>query len=474
MRDVDSDVNNAAFPARVESISRGMNCVVAHAVQFAGTSGVRMLRPAATIGRSSGLTPPFLLLRAATRAISTDPQALGHGKKLMKRPRPTPRSTPMPADNTRKGPAKVSLIVKEYASLVPMVKRFVLKVHPDMVHSSGSDVVAVNQAGIQEFFRLFDSLKPRCGDDDGSADPSSAQQQRQPLKTRYNLSFYYRPPLPAVILADLGQQAGELRRANVDITVPPLFQERMTQLEQRGQLKQSRSEWLGFAMDSLDKLLCAVGVDANMMLSPEHKAIVEKSAENASKARHNGGKGGELSSTQYSGALGALRANLLEYSPLLQGKGAPFPTVGMSRDSVFSMKERTGRALSLLSDRGKILPSSSLTGEQVRRAFNELRAAFTTYHDALQLYHPLWPAVAVNLGPTGVWLAQPGTRSLHVPWDFSPSELVAFVQRHLPSLVASANKDVPGRVAAQARATKASKRGRSTGYSMYYDAASKA
>jgi hypothetical protein len=373
----------------------------------------------------------------------------------------------------RTGAAPRTVVVASFASLLPLVKRIVLKVHPDIVHAAGPEAVSVNEASVREFFRLFDTLKQRCGGDDGSGTgPGSAPlgAAPAPLKHRYDLSFfYYAPPARGV------SGGHELRRANVDIAVPPLFQERTAALEGRGLAPQARSHWLGLAVDTTTKLLAAVGLGGVVrpVLAPEHQAVVDRAREQQHQQQRtgsatSGASGGRFRQADADGAMGALRRNLLSASPLVQGKGDAFPTYGMATASVYSLKQRTSRVLALLASAGRqggggFAPSPELSPEQARAGFTALRHTLIAHHDGLQLYHPLWPAVAVTLAPSGVWAAVPPARSLTLPWDATPEETVRFIQRAFPSLVAAAQAQVPGRLAraqqAAAAATAAARKG---------------
>lgn len=365
-----------------------------------------------------------------------------------------------------------TVVVTSFASLLPLVKRVVLKVHPDIVHAAGAEAVAVNEGSVRELFRLFDTLKQRCGGDDGAGAPPPGAAAPSPLKHRYDLSFFYYAPLAKGGSAGAGGGGGhELRRANVDIAVPPLFQERTAALEARGLAPQARSHWLGLAVDALTKLLAAVGLGAVVRpaLAPEHQAVVDRAREQQQAHRSGGAagsSGGRFRQADADGAMGALRRNLLQSSPLEQGKGDAFPAYGMATASVYSLKQRTARVLSLLAtDRpggGGFAPSAGLSPEQARRGFTALRRALIAHHDGLRLYHPLWPAVAVTLAPSGVWAALPAARSLTLPWDASEEEAVRFIQRAFPTLVAAAQAELPGRLARaqqQAAATAARKGG---------------
>jgi len=52
--------------------------------------------------------------------------------------------------------------ISKFSDITPWLKRFLLRVHPDVVQSHGKEVSDLNQASLQECLRLFDSVKAAC------------------------------------------------------------------------------------------------------------------------------------------------------------------------------------------------------------------------------------------------------------------------------------------------------------------------
>ena len=76
----------------------------------------------------------------------------------------------------------------------------------------------------------------------------------------------------------------------------------------------------------------------------------------------------------------------------------------------------------------------------------QVRGVLLARHDALQLYHPLWARVVVQLVPAGgPWGVDPPRCRFEVPADFTPDELSSFVEKHWGAVVAAAGGVMGGR-----------------------------
>ena len=332
-----------------------------------------------------------------------------------------------------------------------------LRIHPDIVTSYGPDVVAVNEASLQELFTLLDAIKIRATNRD--ARDSTPPPRIVPLQPRYSFSFYYR--------GVGGGGESDLRRTTHVVNVPPLFEQRVAVLDGRGQGDAARAHCLLLAVDALRKLLTGVGLTGEaqrLALAPELAALIEREdggrrrrsnggglfdgddggggggdGEPAGgsgarqRERHRPGSGGAGGDTAYA----ALRDNLRNMSPLEQGKGdGGFDRT--STASVFPAKVRRERALAVLASPDRVAPVAGVPAEHARDALSRLLAVMTAHHDALRLYDPLWPAMSVTLEEAGgPWASHPSTGTLHVPVDFSAGEFVEFVDRAWPQLMAA-------------------------------------
>ena len=135
-----------------------------------------------------------------------------------------------------------------FSDIAPWLKKFLLRVHPDIVQSHGKEVVSVNQTSLQEVLRLFDGIKSQCAEDAPSAPPPT-------LKNRYDLPFYV--PSAAAAAQNPGDVDANslvrrgLARVTISLPVPKQFSERVVLLVQRGLRLDARAHWLELGRTSL-------------------------------------------------------------------------------------------------------------------------------------------------------------------------------------------------------------------------------
>ena len=377
--------------------------------------------------------------------------------------------------DAERGPARKSLqpprvLISEFKHVLPLVKRLVLRMHPDVVTSFGAEVVAANEAALQDLFRLLDTVKQHCRDESvPHGMPQSAAGRAAPLSPRYTFAFFYRAPGTRP-----DTQRRDLTRASVDARAPPLLEERTAVFAARGFNAEAKALWLEFVLTVLRKLLIAVGLSAearSLSLAPSLADAIVRANRNtagghsSSVTNSSSGAGAGESArapprfgSPPDSAIDALRDNLLSMSPLEQGKGSPSPYQDATapRASVFPLAARRARALEVVGTR--VLPAPGLPDAHVRAAFDALRAAFTVHHDALQLYHSVWQALSIVVGPPGSECsAEPVSLVMRLPADLNAAGLVAFVRGALPAMIVKARQGVAPRAAAARR--NASRRG---------------
>jgi hypothetical protein len=115
-----------------------------------------------------------------------------------------------------------ALTITSFKDLANPTKRFILRVHPDVVHSHGEEVVATNEESLQEFFRLFECLRLRCEQAENKiagASNTPASKLGGVLKPRYDLTFFYR--------SLVAESTANVQRCAVEVTLPAAFDERM-------------------------------------------------------------------------------------------------------------------------------------------------------------------------------------------------------------------------------------------------------
>jgi hypothetical protein len=354
-------------------------------------------------------------------------------------------------------------------------------------------VAATNETGVQELFRLLDGLKNRY--EIASAVSASAAPKDVSLKARYPMAFFFEPlrvqSANAALLRDVPgtSRAGEdgddgdqpaapaagassadrLQRAAVSVTVSAVFDEKMRLILRKGQAKEATAHWLNAAVEAIQRCLDALDLAVALRLTPELEQLLQESRSNGNAIAADGsrtagpGSGGSRGARRGGGdfmqdALSALRSNLVEHSPLVQGKGRAFPNPAQAADSVFSLKERHARALSLLGREWAVGPvagalGSSLSPAQLRAAMDRLRVLFVERHDALQLYHALWPSLQLRIGgPAQPYYADVPARTFCVPCGVEAAPLLDMVSRFLPPMVEHASRGIGTRLRAEREA----------------------
>ena len=185
---------------------------------------------------------------------------------------------------------------------------------------------------------------------------------------------------------------------------------------------------LHLATDSLAKLLQAVHIDTELKLDDSLKQIVEAAAKTSAKKRRQASD-----ADAFAGAVDALHMNLSHESPLVQGKRSRQPLFSSdSETGVFSLKQRRERAYWLLSRSSNVSTSSTLSREQCRLGMQHLAALLIRWHDAIQLYDTMWDAIRLHL--SHALYADVENAYMHIPYNVSDEEFLAFLQQYLPAM----------------------------------------
>ena len=418
----------------------------------AGAGNLSTPFAAVTLGRPARRQFSFAALRSASEHHT----------------RATPAAAAAAAASLRAGAAE-PIVVSKFTALLPLVKRLVLRIHPDVVTAYGPDVVTVNESSLQELFTLLDIVKTRSALDPRGADPLKVPPRTQPLQPRYHFSFYYRGS-GGTGTRGIGGSGGdahpELRRTNHVIAVDPLFESRVSVLAERGQPETARAHWLSFAIDALRKLLSGVGLSADahrLTLDASLRSLLASSSSGAGSSssgdRRSPRQRRYPTAAEQDSAYSALRENLREMSPLEQGKGgdsssgiavvggagvgqrSPAVAAGVrGGSSVFSARARSDRALSILASTDRMSTSPDVSPEEARVAMATLRSAMVDRHDELRLYHPLWLMLNVRLESSSSpsrWSVQTRSLTVHVPVDATADDLVHFILRVWSGLTAA-------------------------------------
>jgi hypothetical protein len=331
------------------------------------------------------------------------------------------------------------LLVTTFGSLKPILRRIVLRVHPDVVSQLPPHCSALNATSLQTLFRLFDSLRARLPEERASMPAEEVAAGTQPLAEAYKFEFWHEPRAPEGA-AEAAPAASPLLLQR-EVRVPRGLEAQCARLASAGRPASASAHWLALGADTLAVLgeglgLCARGA---VQLSPELRAAIRagaapKPGPGSSSSRSGAGME-PLSATE------ALRAHLRGLSPLQQGKdqGRGAATLAEAQAlvaqprSVFTLPQRRGRVQALLARPGWLTIDAAEGGSSSSAAAAasamRLRQALLTHYDALFLYHSLWLGLRVAVGPNLHYMAQPATGCLTLPSAFSEAELVHLVRR---------------------------------------------
>jgi Domain of unknown function (DUF4460) len=359
-----------------------------------------------------------------------------------------------------------SIPINEFKALLPFVKRFILQVHPDVMSQYGRDIVETNEASLQEFFKLFDSLKERSSSvmTSGNKKPNapitaSKVLHSAPLKSQYSFIFYV-----------LDAQS-KLSRVPVDVKIPLMFEERMRIMTERGLSSAAKAHWMDVSIKSLKTLISAIGgfpptnpqfdetklgsrklVVPNLTLSDEDSAILKQAEHQEDRIRNAKMRmRGELP-----GADAAMRNNLLHMSPIEQGKftykDSPSSAasgvdefLGMETDA-FTEKQRGENARRAISkcQFGEDNSGGGASKNFTFQVFSISEKQVTTtrflrvlmrYHDSLRLYHPAWTILRIVFTKQSQCAIDLQKFCLYVPIDTTQYSFVHFVRLQWSSLV---------------------------------------
>jgi hypothetical protein len=186
-------------------------------------------------------------------------------------------------------------------------------------------------------------------------------------------------------------------------------------------------QWLELACKHVSSLLAGVGV---------HCSLVANKPRSSTKRKVMFDKPPTSPSVDIEQAL---RDNLVQWSPLQQGKSTAFPAPRPLENSgsVFSKKQRQSRVAALFSQ-GRITgdDSRSLAPAQLATAKARLAQFMVDHFDRCLAYHDAWFSISVRL--CSVYVCVPATRTLYIPGDFQPQQLAEFLDTHLPGIVVEA------------------------------------
>lgn len=178
------------------------------------------------------------------------------------------------------GPTRIE--IESFKELSNAIKRFVIKIHPDIMHQHGQEAVATNEAALQELFLCLDTIRARHEQPDASIKTAVSAAGREALKASYNVQFNVKD----------SDAASGLRRVAVALRTPPLMQERMTMLAQRGMQSVASARYLQLGTRLVQQLLDSVDVPIRLSL---HSKVLSMLGSKAGAADQDENEGEEKS-----------------------------------------------------------------------------------------------------------------------------------------------------------------------------------
>lgn len=173
-----------------------------------------------------------------------------------------------------------------YKDLSGPIKRFVLRVHPDVMHAYGAGIASANEAVLQEVFIMLDIIRARAEAPESAT--SGPVANREALRQSYTLSFYLREEKEgkagdAGLKSKAGAAAASdglppgVRQHTVVVKTPSLMGDRMALLAQRGMREQAQARYLQLGTRIVQQLLDAVGSPLHLTLGPKVAALLGRS-----------------------------------------------------------------------------------------------------------------------------------------------------------------------------------------------------
>ena len=339
-----------------------------------------------------------------------------------------------------------AIVIGSFAAFKPVVSRVVLRVHPDVLVGAGLDVAGAraNETSLVSLLKLVEGVRARCGEGGGKISGA--------LAGSYDLSFWHAPPK--------SPPGAALIRTRHAVLLSTARESALDALAKGGRTAEARALWLTLALSALRPLAEATGSvpRGGLVLSQQLQVVADRDAQ----AKTNSSTTDAAAASEASRAAwkpesvdASLRAFLLANPPLQQGKSGlgGLEEGGIVTGSVFSAKQRRARAESLLARDGWLtvdpqaaafahknnFAAAALPGASLAAA--HLRHTLTLYHDAMHLYHPLWDGARVSLEGVGSWGVDVTLRSLRIPCNFEPIEMVRFVRKAWPAMLQAALRD---------------------------------
>lgn len=319
-------------------------------------------------------------------------------------------------------------MIHTFADMKPLVRQLIKRVHPDAVHAHPEAVRSQNHSSLLAFDAMLAAVGERCA---LCSKPSKEPGQLSQINQVYKLKFHWED-----------RETAKLSCLTYD-AVMPLDLDAQTRLVITRSVNSPtlHAEWLKVALTHVKHLLHGVRVRCNAAVPsarPAKKRLFQQD-------------------TAPIDSSALLRANLVEWSPIQQGKinafpkPRPFVPASSSATSLFSRTQRHDRVAALF-HRKRISADPSLAPQVAAHALANFSQHLMAHFDRWLLFHNAWYSVRVVLGHT--YMCVPAARALYIPARFIEADLVAFMDEHLPSILREATEgaiDAASKLPKQAR-----------------------
>lgn len=302
-----------------------------------------------------------------------------------------------------------SVKVGNFRDINTLLKQFIKRVHPDVMHRHPDKCRAVNQASLQDLHNLFTALEARCTLNEKSISKLPT------IGDSYPLQFF------AVTQTDA------LNAFSCTLAIPSSLEMQTQMLCKRDRGAQQAPLWLEYAVQVLSTLFRHAGIDTK--IEPPVRSAKQPGATDPS----NSATAQDINlshikppprsfvfqSRTDESPEAALKHNLLQYSPLVQGKSDAFPEYGFRRGSIFAKQMRENVIGNLFRNRN-VEFHSTVSPRERTVCSKRLARLLVDYFDAVHGYHAIYHgALQFIVGPAAVSTvraASTPTDPPHGPW----------------------------------------------------------
>ena len=410
-----------------------------------------------------------------------------------------------PSINNNKSTISPTIVtINKFSDFTPWIKRCILRIHPDIIATYPSEYIENNEESLTHLFFIIENLNIRCGinndndnnNNDGkntnpaNNNPSSTSAGK--LNNQYTLRFYYERTNN---VSSSSSSTTPLHQCTIPINIPTALETSYQQQQIRNEkdntlpieIQYQQLEWLLLTLDIIQKLTSGIELPVKFSLSIElqekyltlQKQITKTNSSkdifNNSKFTSKYNENDPFEYINPQDATQQLITNLAKFSPILQGKTPyRFPSRGLDKESVYTLKQRTTNIDRILSRANyvEVLTNQGISKLEAAQAMSRLRTLFITYHDVISAYHAIWSKIRITIGPamnnhsknnmntikkpipikklssgssttTMTYYADVNTLSFYLPLDFDDTITINLLEKYLPRMINYGRQSLP-------------------------------